>query len=103
MQQSELKSLLSVTLKQLCAVCAWDSVDLSSVNGIAFNVYPWHEYCALSVRCGDERNEHNSAEWKHHEFARIGETSSFAAVARWYGATDGEAALRAHRIFCASA
>jgi len=104
MRQDELASVLFTTLEELCAHCSWEQVNLTDVAGISFDVYPWHAYCALSIRSGSERNEYNPADWKLFELARTDKNSAFLKAAEaWHMADDETPTRCAHQIFCAAA
>jgi hypothetical protein len=41
---------------------------VTGISAISFDLYPWHEYIALSLRDANTAHPNNPAEWKYFEF-----------------------------------
>ncbi len=72
-----------------------------TLTGVSYDVYPWHEYAALSFRLSsDDRDD--IAAWTHFEAVRS-LPDELQAVSDWYGAGGDRQRERAHFIFLAAA
>jgi hypothetical protein len=84
------------------------------VSGLSFELYPWHQYLALSMRTTSELSmidRYNPAEWKHFEFVRSDRCNSpefrnaAQVVSNYYEDESGEVCGKefAHLMFTAAA
>ncbi|GAC1459174.1 MAG: hypothetical protein NVSMB70_04050 [Chamaesiphon sp.] len=57
----------------------------SPITGLALEIYPWHHYCAFSIRLNSDKDRYNSADRQHFEFASSNEDNieSLNKVARY--------------------
>jgi hypothetical protein len=88
-----------------------ESPDL--ITGVSFDVYPWHEYVALSFQTSEERWElgDDVAAWKHFEILRSDRSGSpklqhaVCKMIEYYNeeGEDRTELFRAHVIFGAAA
>ena len=101
----EMRILLENILERLLKSADWQKIDTDAVNLISFEVYPWHNYCALSLRQTKDTGELNPAEWELFEISRVHDEAVFASICNWYkaGYEEKDAVYRAHRIFTAAA
>ncbi len=101
----EMKILFEKILENLLKSAEWEKIDTSAVNLISFEVYPWFDYCAISLRQSKERDELNPAEWELFEAGKIQDDEIFSKICSWYkdGYEEKDAVYRAHRIFTAAA
>lgn len=55
------------------------------ITGLSFDIYPWHQYCALSLRLTSDQARYEPAEWQHFEFASSQENNipSLAEAAQY--------------------
>ena len=55
------------------------------INGLSLEIYPWHEYCTLSIRLSSDKNCYNPVDWQHFEFApsTSDQISQLCAVAEY--------------------
>ena len=84
----------------------------SRIISLSFDVYPWHQYVALSIRLNSDTVENNPADWLHFEFISTIECDSIpfkkAAeyIAQQYELAEEQgisARDMAHLLFLASA
>ncbi|MEM9541108.1 MAG: hypothetical protein AAGA60_16595 [Cyanobacteria bacterium P01_E01_bin.42] len=84
----------------------------SRIRALSFDVYPWHQYVALSIRLNSDTVENNPAEWSHFEFISTVECDSIPLkkaaeyITQQYESAEEQgisAREMAHLLFLASA
>ena len=87
-----------------------ESEGASSMDGVSFDILPWHDFVCLSFRTNQDepdqiRYRYSPADWKHYEFVSEPFSATRELVSKMYESPPNglEAAQVAHLIYVAAA